>query len=265
MTHTRSQELPELIVKDAAAWRKWLGSHHEKSRGVWLVVSKKGTTTPTRLTYDQALEEALSHGWIDGQAQGRDDKSYRLRFTPRRSRSAWSKRNTVIADRLISEGRMHAAGTADEHAAAVATMAALNRPAATVLRDFAVHACTDVTGFSLLGHAYEMAHGSDVRVVFRAERLPLLPGARRLAAEGHLTGGCRRNREWLADKVDVAAELPADLVEVAFDPQTSGGLLVALPPTEGGRAVDALAAAGVTAAVVGGVEPHDGRLWVVLR
>ena len=113
MTHTRSQELPELIVKDAAAWRKWLGSHHEKSRGVWLVVSKKGTTTPTRLTYDQALEEALSHGWIDGQAQGRDDKSYRLRFTPRRSRSAWSKRNTVIANRLISEGRMHAAGTAE--------------------------------------------------------------------------------------------------------------------------------------------------------
>lgn len=113
MTHTRSQELPELIVKDAAAWRKWLGSHHENSRGVWLVVSKKGTITPTRLTYDQALEEALSHGWIDGQAQRRDDRSYRLRFTPRRSRSAWSKRNTVIADRLISEGRMHPAGVAE--------------------------------------------------------------------------------------------------------------------------------------------------------
>ena len=166
---------------------------------------------------------------------------------------------------IIATAIKHAAGAADEHAAAIATMAALNRPAATVLRDFAVHACTDVTGFSLLGHAYEMAHGSDVRVVFRAERLPLLPGARRLAAEGHLTGGCRRNREWLADKVDVAAELPADLVEVAFDPQTSGGLLVALPPTEGGRAVDALAAAGVTAAVVGGVEQRDGGPWVVLR
>ena len=166
---------------------------------------------------------------------------------------------------IIATAIKHAAGAADEHAAAIATMAALNRPAATVLRDFAVHACTDVTGFSLLGHAYEMAHGSDVRVVFRAERLPLLPGARRLAAEGHLTGGCRRNREWLADKVDVAAELPADLVEVAFDPQTSGGLLVALPPTEGGRAVDALAAAEVTATVVGGVEPRDGGPWVVLR
>jgi uncharacterized protein YdeI (YjbR/CyaY-like superfamily) len=113
MPSTRSQDLPELIVRDVAAWRKWLGNHHEKSRGVWLVVSKKGTITPTRLTYDQALEEALSHGWIDGQAQRRDDESYRLRFTPRRSRSVWSKRNTVIADRLVSEGRMHAAGIAE--------------------------------------------------------------------------------------------------------------------------------------------------------
>ena len=89
MTSSRSQELPELVVRDAAAWRKWLGS------------------------YDQALEEALSHGWIDGQARGRDDDSYRLRLTPRRKRSAWSKRNRVIADRLISEGRMRAAGVAE--------------------------------------------------------------------------------------------------------------------------------------------------------
>src|SRR5207248_3138407 len=144
------------------------------------------------------------------------------------------------------------------------TMAALNRPAATVLRDFAVHACTDVTGFSLLGHAYEMAHGSDVRVVSPAERLPLLPGVRRLAAEGHLAGGCRRNRDWLADKVDVAPELPADLVDVAFDPQTSGGLLVALPQMDAGRALDRLGAAGVSASAVGGVETRDGGRWVAL-
>ena len=128
---TRSEDLPELIVRDAVGWRKWLGSHHEKSRGVWLVVSKKDTITPTRLTYDQALEEALSHGWIDGQAQRRDDQSYRLRFTPRRSRSAWSKRNTVIADRLISEGRMHAAGIAEIERA---NPMAAGRPRTTVSR-----------------------------------------------------------------------------------------------------------------------------------
>jgi uncharacterized protein YdeI (YjbR/CyaY-like superfamily) len=109
----RAEELPELIVSDAAAWRKWLGRHHADSGGVWLVLAKKGTVTPTQLTYDQALEEALSHGWIDGQAQRRDDATYCQRFTPRRRRSAWSKRNTVIAERLVDEGRMHSAGLAE--------------------------------------------------------------------------------------------------------------------------------------------------------
>jgi uncharacterized protein YdeI (YjbR/CyaY-like superfamily) len=109
----RTEELPELVVGDAAGWREWLGTHHADADGVWLVLSKKGTITPTRLTYDQALEEALSHGWIDGQALTRDDATYRQRFTPRRRRSRWSKRNTVIAERLMAEGRMHAAGMAE--------------------------------------------------------------------------------------------------------------------------------------------------------
>jgi uncharacterized protein YdeI (YjbR/CyaY-like superfamily) len=107
------EELPELVVSDASAWRTWLATHHPDPRGVRLVLSKKGTITPTRLTYEQALEEALSHGWIDGQGQSRDDTTYLVRFTPRRSRSPWSKRNTVIAERLMAEGRMHAAGIAE--------------------------------------------------------------------------------------------------------------------------------------------------------
>jgi uncharacterized protein YdeI (YjbR/CyaY-like superfamily) len=90
-------EEPELIVADAAAWREWLATHHAESGGVWLVVAKGGATTPTRLTYDDALDEALAHGWIDAQALRRDDASFRLRFTPRRRRSPWSKRNTVYA------------------------------------------------------------------------------------------------------------------------------------------------------------------------
>lgn len=76
-------------------------------------MSKNATAAPTRLTYEEALEEALSYGWIDGQAHRRDDASYRQRFTPRRRRSAWSKRNTVLAERLMSEGRMHVAGIAE--------------------------------------------------------------------------------------------------------------------------------------------------------
>ena len=108
-----ADELPELVVRDAAAWRTWLAKHHANLVGIWLVLAKKGTEKPTSLTYDQALEEALCHGWIDGQAGRRDEATYRQRFTPRRRRSAWSKRNTGIAERLIAEDRMRPAGHAE--------------------------------------------------------------------------------------------------------------------------------------------------------
>jgi len=108
-----AEELPELIVSDAQAWQGWLREHHDQTSGVWLVLAKKGTTTPTVLTYDQALEEALCHGWIDGQAKRRDDATYGQRFTPRRARSPWSQRNVGRVARLRAEGRMHPAGVAE--------------------------------------------------------------------------------------------------------------------------------------------------------
>src|ERR1700676_3274605 len=106
-------EQPELVVAHAAAWRRWLHAHHEEPSGVWLVLSKQGTTDPTSLTYAQALDEALCYGWIDGQAGRRDETTYRPRFAPRRTRSAWSKRNVGIIDRLRAEGRMHPSGEAE--------------------------------------------------------------------------------------------------------------------------------------------------------
>ncbi len=107
-----ADEHPALTVPDAAAWRTWLAEHHEESQEVWLRLAKKGETEPTRLTYDEALEEALCHGWIDGQVRRGDERTYRQRFTPRRARSAWSKRNVALVERLTSEGRMRPAGTA---------------------------------------------------------------------------------------------------------------------------------------------------------
>jgi uncharacterized protein YdeI (YjbR/CyaY-like superfamily) len=104
--------LPELVVDDAAAWAAWLADRHATSDGVWLVLAKRGAHTPTRLSYQEALEEALCYGWIDGQVRRRDADSYRQRFTPRRKRSAWSKRNVELAERLIGEGRMKPAGMA---------------------------------------------------------------------------------------------------------------------------------------------------------
>jgi uncharacterized protein YdeI (YjbR/CyaY-like superfamily) len=112
-TRAMADEIPELTVRDVAAWRRWLGDHHNDSPGVWLVLAKKGATTPTSLTYDQALEEALCHGWIDGQVKRGDDSTYRQRFTPRRRNSSWSQRNVGIVQRLLSERRMHPAGVAE--------------------------------------------------------------------------------------------------------------------------------------------------------
>jgi uncharacterized protein YdeI (YjbR/CyaY-like superfamily) len=106
-----AQEPPPLLVPDAGAWRAWLAEHHEISAGVWLTLAKKGAIDPTRLTYDQALEEALCHGWIDGQVRRLDERTYRQRFTPRRARSSWSARNVSIVERLAGEGRMRPAGT----------------------------------------------------------------------------------------------------------------------------------------------------------
>lgn len=102
--------LPELLLADAAAWRSWLGTHHDDPTGVWLILAKKGTTEPTSLTYDEALEEALCHGWIDGQVRRLNERTYRQRFTPRRARSPWSKRNVGIVEQLLAAGRIHPAG-----------------------------------------------------------------------------------------------------------------------------------------------------------
>jgi uncharacterized protein YdeI (YjbR/CyaY-like superfamily) len=103
----------ELTVVDDGAWRAWLGEHHGETAGVWLVLAKKGTVEPTSLSYDQALDEALCHGWIDGQSRRRDEATYLQRFTPRRMRSPWSARNVGLVARLVADGRMRPAGLAE--------------------------------------------------------------------------------------------------------------------------------------------------------
>jgi selenide,water dikinase len=152
----------------------------------------------------------------------------------------------------------------EEYGAAVASMATLNRGAARVMQRYEVHACTDVTGFGLMGHGCEMAMGSGITLRLRSSALPLLPGALRLALEGYITGGCKRNRDYLADKVRVAAAMPSDVNEVAFDPQTSGGLLIAVPEREAAALTrDLLNEGALAAAVIGEVVPH-GEVWVEL-
>src|SRR5215469_9745478 len=105
--YSETVDLPELLVADAARWRTWLRGHHSKSQGVWLVLAKKGTTHPTTLSYDEALDEAICFGWIDGQLGRRDNTTFRRRFSPRDARSPWSQRNVGIAERLRTSGRMY--------------------------------------------------------------------------------------------------------------------------------------------------------------
>ena len=106
-------ETPELLVADAAAWRAWLAGTHATTHSVRLVLAKKGATESTHLTYEEALPEALCFGWIDGHLTQRDNLTYRVRFTPRRSRSSWSQRNVETAERLIADGRMQPAELAE--------------------------------------------------------------------------------------------------------------------------------------------------------
>jgi selenide,water dikinase len=140
--------------------------------------------------------------------------------------------------------------------AAEAAMRELHAPAADALRPLSPSAVTDVTGFGLLGHAHELASRSGVRVVLEAEALPALPGALALAEAGVRTGGDRRNREFAAPHV--ASTAPAPLEALAYDPQTSGGLLVSLPAAKAAVLAASFAAAGLDLWRVGSVEPGAG-------
>ena len=113
--------------------------------------------------------------------------------------------------------------------AAIASMLRLNRHASHLAQKHGLQAATDVTGFGLLGHLREMATRSGVRVLVEAASVPLLAGARESAAMGSHTGGEGRNREWVGASATFAADVDPDVASLLFDPQTSGGLLLACP------------------------------------
>jgi selenide,water dikinase len=157
--------------------------------------------------------------------------------------------STALKKRAVSERTVRAA---------VRSMTTLNAAASRIMRKYPVNACSDVTGYGVLGHAVEMTGGTRVTLVLESSRLPVLADAVRLAEEGNLTGGCKRNRSYLEDKVAVAPSVSAGLAEVAFDPQTSGGLLIALAARHAPRLVDELRLGGVKAAtIVGHVTSRD--------
>jgi len=159
---------------------------------------------------------------------------------------------------LLVSGRRQGRTSEADLAVAVDQMRALNRTASEVLVAHGVAAATDVTGFGLLGHGLEMARAARVRLAFEAAALPALPGAIALAAAGVETGGAAHNRRFVAPALTVEPGVEADLVTLAHDPQTSGGLLAAIQPDRLETVEAALDERGVSHWRVGGVEPGSG-------
>lgn len=133
-------------------------------------------------------------------------------------------------------------------------MVELNMAAATVMEHFSVHACTDITGFGLLGHLYEMASGSHVTISILANQLLVFPEAATMSRMGMVPAEAYRNLEYLRPFLNIAATVEQALVDIAADPQTSGGLCIALPETEADQLLRELSAYGVNGAVVGVVK-----------
>ena len=135
-------------------------------------------------------------------------------------------------------------------------MAALNKTAAEIMATFEVHACTDVTGFGLLGHLAEMVVGSGRSAKIFCGRVPVIPEALAFADMGLIPAGAYKNREFRENVIDASADIERRRLDVLFDPQTSGGLLIAVPASQADALVQALRKGGIAQAALIG-EIHD--------
>ena len=185
-------------------------------------------------------------------------------------RHIWTNAGAIVGDQLILTkaigtgviGTAIKAGqaSADVAEAAIKSMTALNALAATAMRGagVTVHACTDITGFGLIGHLTEMANASNCTISIEAEAVPLLPGALALVAD-HTPGGGRTNREYFEAAVHAANRVKAESgrLQLLYDPQTSGGLVFAVPDDLAAAALDALGRAGVGGWAIGEVEARS--------
>jgi selenide, water dikinase len=138
-------------------------------------------------------------------------------------------------------------------AASLATMLLPGQHAAALMRDFQVRAATDVTGFSLLGHAWELAQASRVTLEIDSSRVPLLEGALELARQGLLTGGDRTNRDYVGEDISLGDDISKELSNLLYDPQTAGGMLISIPPERAEALLAALRNTYVRSAVIGRV------------
>ena len=158
--------------------------------------------------------------------------------------------NTALKAELI---------TAESEKALCDSMAMLNKTAAEIMSDFHVSGCTDVTGFGLMGHAHEMASGSGMTIVLESSNLPFLPQALEMAEMGIVPKGAYNNRNWIGCSVASSRKVPLAVTDIMFDPQTSGGLLIAVSENEGQQLLRRLKDSIPAAEIVGYVKAFDGK------
>lgn len=163
---------------------------------------------------------------------------------------------------VITTAIKQEAAEGEHAAAAVESMMTLNLAASRLLVAAGIQSCTDITGFGLMGHGTEMAIASNVHLEFDSSAIPLLPGARRYAKEGRSPGGLDRNREFYADHpeagVTVEGDVDAAIVDLLFNPETSGGLLFSASESQATKLRDAFASQGHTLWQVGRVTSGRG-------
>jgi len=169
---------------------------------------------------------------------------------------------TGVISTAIKRGKAQFAWVRD----AVRSMTTLNRAAAEIVNNgFAVHGMTDVTGFGLIGHAREMARASGVSLWINASRVPLLEGALECVHAGLVPGGLKANRSFAEGCVEYSDDVPEDVRTLLYDPQTAGGLLIAVAASDADRLLSQLRNSGINAAEIGEVVPKQKPLIAVSR
>jgi len=163
---------------------------------------------------------------------------------------------------LITTALKRGKASPDHLQAAVNVMSQLNRRAGEICLQFRVDAMTDITGFGLVGHAIEVAKASHISLQIDHRKLPLLPGALEYSRAGFCAGGLTSNREFFGARVYISDPVPAEIQNILFDPQTSGGLLVFCHPEDDGL-LDSLRAAGIDAVEIGSAVRQAEHLLTV--
>lgn len=146
---------------------------------------------------------------------------------------------------------------------AIKSMTTLNKIAAESISEFNVSACTDVTGFGLLGHACEMINGSDCGIEFEFDSIPLLPNVKEYISMGLIPAGTYNNKDFRLSYIENSDDVSKDIIDILFDPQTSGGLLISMPEKDALKALEKMKNNGIDCSIIGTVNENNEKIRII--